>query len=198
MSRIGLARIIISAAVLGLSATAASAHVGHSAEGFVHGFLHPVGGVDHLLATLASGLLGALIGGKARWLVPLTFITAMVSGGALGASGVELPLVESMILASVIVLGALAAFGTALRLSVILPIIAAFALFHGFAHGAEMPANVSGSAYAAGFVAATALLHAVAVAAFIASAHLWSSRHFARIAGAGVALAGAGLALRLT
>lgn len=189
-------RFSIAATVLGLSASTAFAHTGHGAEGFVHGFMHPVGGLDHLLAMLASGLLGAIIGGKARWLVPATFIAAMVLGGILGASGFQLPLVEAMIAASVVVLGALAAYGTSLRLGFILPVIGGFALFHGFAHGAEMPADVSGFEYAMGFISATALLHATALAAFVASAHIWSSKHFTRVAGAAVALAGAGLVLR--
>ena len=163
----GISRIIFSAALLGLSATAASAHVGHGAEGFVHGFMHPIGGLDHLLAMLASGLLGAVIGGKAWWLVPLTFIAAMVAGGALGASGFALPLVETMILASVVVLTGLAIFGRSLGLSRLLPLVGGFALFHGFAHGAEMPANVSALEYAAGFAGSTALLHGAALIAVL-------------------------------
>jgi urease accessory protein len=160
-------RIIISMGLIGLSATAASAHVGHGAEGFTQGFFHPIGGLDHVLAMLASGLLGAMIGGKARWLVPLTFIAAMVVGGALGVSDFELPLVESMILASVVVLAGLAAFGRSLALSRLLPLVGGFALFHGFAHGAEMPADVSGFTYAAGFLTATALLHVAAIIAVL-------------------------------
>jgi urease accessory protein len=164
---------IIGATLLGLSATAASAHVGQGAEGFVLGFLHPVGGFDHMLAMLASGLLGALIGGKARWLVPLTFIAAMLAGGALGASGFELALLEAMIVASVVVLAGLAAFGRSLRLSRLLPLVAGFAFFHGFAHGAEMPADVSGVAYALGFVAATVLLHTTTIVAVLGYTRFW-------------------------
>jgi urease accessory protein len=176
MTRIAITRIIIGATLLGLSATAASAHVGHGAVGFVHGFLHPVGGLDHVLAMLASGLLGALIGGRALWAVPLTFIAAMLAGGALGASGVELPLLETMILVSVAVLVGLAAFGRSLGLARLLPLVGGFALFHGFAHGAEMPADVSGFTYAAGFVAATALLHAAAIAAVLGYARMWPAK----------------------
>jgi urease accessory protein len=172
----GISRIFISAALLGLSATAASAHVGHGAEGFVHGFMHPIGGLDHLLAMLASGLLGAVTGGKARWLVPVTFIVAMVAGGALGASGFELPLVETMILASVVVLAGLAIFGRSLGLSRLLPLVGGFALFHGFAHGAEIPANVSAFEYAAGFVATTALLHAAAIIAVMGYTKTWPAK----------------------
>jgi urease accessory protein len=176
MARNTFTRIIFSTALLGLSATAASAHVGHGAEGFVQGFFHPIGGLDHVLAMLASGLLGALIGGKARWLVPLTFIAAMVAGGMLGASGLELPLVETMITASVIVLGALAAFGRKLSLNAMLPLIGGFALFHGFAHGSEMPANVSALEYAAGFVGATALLHVAAIIAVLGYTKAWPAK----------------------
>ncbi len=176
MTRNTITRIIISAALLGLSATAASAHVGHGAEGFAQGFFHPMGGLDHVLAMLASGLLGAMIGGKARWLVPLAFISSMVAGGMLGASGFELPLVETIILASVVVLAGLAAFGRSLGLSRLLPLIGGFALFHGFAHGAEMPADVSGFTYAAGFVAATALLHAAAIVAVLGYTKAWPAK----------------------
>ncbi len=176
MARIILTRISLATALLGFSATAASAHVGHGAEGFVQGFFHPIGGLDHVLAMLASGLLGAMIGGKAKWLVPLTFISAMVAGGALGASGFELPLVETMILVSVVVLAGLAAFGRSLGLSRLLPLIGGFALFHGFAHGAEMPANVSALQYAAGFVGATALLHIAAIIAVLGYAKAWPAK----------------------
>jgi urease accessory protein len=176
MARNSFNRIVISVVLLGLSATAASAHVGHGAEGFVHGFMHPLGGLDHLLAMLASGLLGAMIGGKARWLVPLAFIAAMVAGGLLGASGFELPLVETMILASVVVLAMLAAFGRSLRLSHLLPIVGGFALFHGFAHGAEMPANVSALQYSAGFIGATTLLHVAAIVAVLGYTKAWPAR----------------------
>jgi urease accessory protein len=176
MARNSFKRIVISVGLLGLSATAASAHVGHGAEGFVHGFMHPIGGLDHLLAMLASGLLGAVIGGKARWLVPLTFIAAMVVGGALGASGFELPMVETMILTSVVVLAGLAAFGRSLGLSRLLPLVGGFALFHGFAHGAEMPANVSALQYAAGFVGATALLHGAAIIAVLGYLKVWPAK----------------------
>jgi urease accessory protein len=176
MARIILTRISLATALLGFSATAASAHVGHGAEGFVQGFIHPIGGLDHVLAMLASGLLGAMIGGKAKWLVPLTFISAMVAGGALGASGFELPLVETMILVSVVVLAGLAVFGRSLGLSRLLPLIGGFALFHGFAHGAEMPANVSALQYAAGFVGATALLHIAAIIAVLGYAKAWPAK----------------------
>jgi urease accessory protein len=176
MTRNAITSIIISAAVLGLSATAASAHVGHGAEGFAQGFFHPIGGLDHVLAMLASGLLGAMIGGKARWFVPLTFIVAMVVGGVLGASGYELPLVETMILASVVVLAGLAAFGRYLSLRAMLPLIGGFALFHGFAHGAEMPANISALQYAAGFVAATSFLHVAAIIAVLGYTKAWPTK----------------------
>jgi urease accessory protein len=176
MARSSFKRIVISVGLLGLSATAASAHIGHGTVGFVQGFFHPIGGLDHVLAMLASGLLGAMIGGKARWLVPLTFIAVMVAGGALGASGFELPLVETMILASVVVLAGLAIFGRSLGLSRLLPLVGGFALFHGFAHGAEMPANVSALEYAAGFVGATSLLHGAAVIAVMGYAKAWPTK----------------------
>jgi urease accessory protein len=144
---------------------AAVAHTGHSdASGFADGFLHPVGGLDHVLAMVAVGLYAAMLGGRALWLVPAAFLGAMALGGAAGVAGVALRYAEIGIALSVVVLG----LGVALRVS--LPTIAAvalvglFAVFHGYAHGAEMPQEVSGYAYAAGFMLATALLHCAGIA----------------------------------
>ena len=139
----------------------AMAHTGvGDTHGFVHGFLHPVSGVDHVMAMFAVGLLAANWGGRALYFLPMSFLFMMTAGGVLGLNAVEIPMVELGISASLIV------FGLALALNISLPVIAGmaiigfFALFHGHAHGSEMPADVSGMDYAAGFLLATAILHA--------------------------------------
>src|SRR3954453_681452 len=146
-------RIAAAAAVLIAFTGAAAAHSGHAdAGGFTHGFMHPLGGLDHVLAMVAVGLYAALLGGRALWLVPATFVGVMALGGALGVAGYPLPYTEIGIALSVAVLG----LAVALRIS--LPTLAAmalaggFALFHGQAHGAEMPQDMSGYQYGAGFM----------------------------------------------
>lgn len=142
----------------------AHAHTGlGDAAGFAHGVLHPWTGLDHLCAMIAVGLWAAQCGGKAVWVVPLTFLGVMTFGGALGMTGVALPGVEPGIAASVLVLGVLIAAAVQLPLVATASLVALFALFHGHAHGAEMPATASGLAYALGFLAATASLLALGV-----------------------------------
>jgi urease accessory protein len=108
-------------------------------------------------------LVAYQLGGRALWLVPASFVLAMTAGGALGLAGIPVPFVEVGIAASVLVLGAIVAFGVKAPVAVAMALVAAFAVFHGHAHGAEMPAGGSIAAYAAGFVLATALLHAAGV-----------------------------------
>jgi urease accessory protein len=177
-----------------LSLTAnASAHTGvGDAHGFVHGFMHPVGGLDHVLAMVAVGLYAALLGGRALWLVPASFVGVMAIGGALGIAGINVPYVEIGIALSIVVLG----LAVALRLSV--PTLAAmglvgfFAIFHGHAHGAEMPQDASGYAYAAGFMLATALLHAAGVSLGLIAGRLTAlgGARLTQAAGGAMALAG--------
>jgi urease accessory protein len=147
-----------------LMITPALAHTGFGeTTGFAQGFVHPVGGIDHVLAMVAVGLIAALTGGRALWLVPASFVSMMAVGGALGMAGIGIPFVEIGIGLSV------AVFGAAVALRANVPVVAAmavagfFAIFHGHAHGAEMPDNVSGFEYAVGFVLATALLHAAGI-----------------------------------
>lgn len=138
----------------------AFAHTGvEETAGFTHGFAHPIGGLDHLLAMLAVGMLAAVLGGRALWLVPLSFILMMLAGGALGTASVSLPLVELGIGVSVIALGLGVGFRVTLPTSWAIALVGLFAIFHGHTHGAEMPETTSGVEYAAGFVLATALLH---------------------------------------
>jgi urease accessory protein len=185
-------RIAAAAAVLLALTGAAAAHTGHGeTSGFTHGFMHPVGGLDHVLAMVAVGLYASLLGGRALWLVPVTFVTVMALGGALGVAGYALPYTEIGIALSVVVLG----LAVALRIS--LPVLAAmalagiFAIFHGHAHGAEMPQDLSGYEYAAGFLLATALLHGTGIAAGMIAGQLGErGGWFARAAGGAMAAAG--------
>jgi urease accessory protein len=154
-------RLISAAAVLaaGLALTpgAALAHPGHGA-GFVAGLLHPLTGPDHLLAMLAIGLWAAVLGGRAVWALPVTFVLALGAGGLAGhLAGVELPGVEQSILASLMILGVATALAWRAPLGLAVAGVAAFGAAHGLAHGAESPADVL--PYAMGFVLASTALH---------------------------------------
>ncbi len=189
-------RLALSAAALTALATAAEAHTGHGAtNAFTAGFAHPLGGVDHLLAMVAVGLWAGLAGGRALWLWPAGFVAAMVLGGALGMAGVPMPFVEQGIVGSVIVIGLAAALAFSPSLAVGVAIAALAGLFHGHAHGTEVPADASGLAYAAGFALATALLHACGIAATVIAAR-FTLPVAARAAGGLTAVAGVVLAAR--
>jgi len=144
---------------------AASAHpaIGEAA-GFSHGFAHPISGLDHILAMVMVGVFAFQLGGRATWLVPATFVLVLALGGALGVAGINVPFVEIGIALSVVVLGAVVAFNVKAPLAAALGVVGLFAIFHGHAHGAEMPENATGAAYAAGFMIATALLHVAGLA----------------------------------
>ncbi len=173
------------------------AHV--HAAGFVQGFLHPLGGLDHLLAMVLVGLLAVQLGGRAIVALPAAFLALMAAGGAAGLAGLALPFVELGIAASVVALGAALAFAVRAPVAAAALVVGGFALFHGFAHGAELPAGAGASAYAAGFLLATALLHAAGVGLGVMLARL-SERYGAltlRAAGAASALVGVGMLARL-
>jgi len=147
------------ASVILLTPAMALAHTGHGdAAGFIHGMAHPMSGIDHVLAMIAVGLLAARMGGRALLLLPLTFISIMAGAAVLGMIGFDLPFFEIGIAASLVVLGLAVAFPSRLSSLMGAGLIAVFAVFHGYAHGAEMPADVSGLAYGAGFLVGTALL----------------------------------------
>jgi len=181
----------LAALILCFAPTLASAHTGLGAtHGFSDGFSHPVSGLDHILAMMAVGFLAARIGGRAMWLVPLAFVAMTAAGGLTGMSGIGLPFVEVGIAASVLVLGLaiaarmpLPAAGTAL-------LVGFFAVFHGHAHGAEMPAGASGLAYGLGFVMATVALHAAGIGLAIGLDRFANSLRIAQAAGGAMALAG--------
>jgi urease accessory protein len=153
----------IAAALLALAPTVAFAHPGHDGASLVSGFLHPLGGFDHIIAMVAVGLLAARLGGRALWLVPASFVAAMTVAGLAGMADAGLPYVETGIALSVVVLGAVAVFGVAMPVAAAMGLVAFFAIFHGYAHGIEMPETASGLAYGAGFVAATAILHGIGI-----------------------------------
>lgn len=159
-----VARVVPALVALGFSG-GALAHAGHGvADGFLSGFVHPLLGWDHLVAMVAVGLWGAFLRAPAIWLLPVVFPLVMACGAALGVLGVPLPAVEAGIALSGVVLGLLVAFAVRLPLLVAIVIVAVFAIFHGHAHGAELPEAVNPFAYALGFVLATGLLHLAGIA----------------------------------
>lgn len=146
-----------------LMAAPAMAHLDPAAHGSVAaGFTHPLFGADHVLAMVAVGLWAAMLGGRAIWAVPAAFVGAMAVGFALSLLGMPLPMVEPLILASVIVMGVLVALAVKLPMAAGMAVVAALAVFHGHAHGSEM-GGAGALAYLAGFASATALLHAAGI-----------------------------------
>jgi len=155
---------ILGAFALLLTPAIAFAHPGHGDNGLIAGLSHPIFGLDHLLAMLAVGLWAAQQQGAARWALPCTFVGTMLIGGMLGFEGLELPALESGIAASVLALGLAVTLAVRPPLSMAVGATALFALFHGVAHGLELPEMSSPWAYAGGFVVATAALHAAGYA----------------------------------
>jgi len=182
-------------AVLALFPVAAMAHtVVGASSGFAAGFAHPLGGLDHVLAMFAVGLWAAQQGGRALWLVPVSFVVMMLLGGVLGIAHVYLPMEEQGILASVLVLGVLIATAQRLPASAGAILVAVFAVFHGHAHGSELPLSDAGMSYAAGFILATILLHSVGLGLALGLKQLNATR-LLRIAGGAIAMSGLYMAL---
>lgn len=176
--------------VLLLIPTTAFAHVqGGEAIGLLSGIRHPISGLDHVLAMIAVGLWGAQLGAPAVWLLPVTFPMVMAFGGLLGLMGINLPGIEIGIAVSAIALG-LAVFREArLKLWLAAAMVGFFAIFHGYAHGTELPPGGNGLLYSIGFVVTTGMLHAAGIT--IGVIHRWSAgRVVLRGAGACVAMAG--------
>lgn len=193
-------RLTLKSALLAVAMTAAPAtafaHIGiGDTHGIMHGFSHPISGIDHILAMVAVGMFAAYRGGRALWLVPATFVLMMAAGGALGVAGVPVPFVETGIAASVIVLGLAVAFQWSAPIAAAMGLVGFFAIFHGHAHGAEMPADASGVQYALGFMIATALLHIVGIAVGFGIGRVGSrgSQLALRTSGTIMALAGVGM-----
>lgn len=174
-----------------LSPALALAHPGHGSSGLMAGLAHPLFGLDHLLAMLAVGLWAAQQSGAARWALPATFVGTLLLGGLLGFAGLQIPLMETGIAASVLAFGLLVAVAIRLPMAIALGLTAVFALTHGIAHGLELPVQTSPWGYALGFVAATAALHAAGYA--VVRVLPQAATPLVRVAGGATALAGAWL-----
>jgi urease accessory protein len=168
---------------------AVSAHTGaHDTYGLFSGFAHPFSGLDHLLAMLAVGIWTIQMRHKSMWLLPAAFVSVMLLGAVLGLSGLGLPYVETGIALSVLVFGLLIASAIRLPTAFGVCLVAVFALFHGYAHGTEMPAGVA-SGFMAGFALATALLHISGMASAILL-RKFNADLAVRVAGGAMALSG--------
>jgi len=179
-------------AIAVLAGRPALAHIvdGSAAGGFLGGFAHPLFGLDHVVAMIAVGLWGAFLGPPAIWLLPIAFPMVMAFGGAIAILGVPVPGVEIGIALSAIVLGGMIALAARPPLVGAALIVAAFAIFHGHAHGAELPPGTDAVAFSVGFVMATGLLHLAGIALGLLTR--WpAGRLGVRAAGVGIALVGA-------
>lgn len=184
-------KLALTLAVLALPGVA-DAHVGLHADGTLAGIGHPFSGLDHILAMVAVGFWASTLGGRARWIVPSAFVAVMALGGLMGIYGVTLPMVETGIALTVAVLGLLVAFEVKVPTAAAAVIVGICALFHGYAHGSELPAMAHAGGYVAGFMAATVVLHLLGIG--LASLRFGAAgRIVGRAAGAAVALAGAAL-----
>jgi urease accessory protein len=182
--------LLISAVFLFVTAAGAQAHIiPGDVHGFGSGFGHPLSGLDHILAMFAVGLWAAQLGGRARWLVPASFVSVMALGGVLAMAGLRVPFTEAGILLSVLVLGILVAVAARFPLAASMAVVGLFAFFHGHSHGTEMPANAVGCAYGAGFALATALLHASGIG-IGTLAQQSAKQPVIRFAGAAIAVTG--------
>ncbi len=178
----------ITAVLLTLFSSLAYAHTSE-AGGFVSGFLHPIYGFDHLVAMVAVGILGAILGGRAVWQLPVYFPLAMAIGGVIGIKGIGLPYTEIFIALSAVVLGVLIITYRKINLILASIIVGFFALFHGHAHGTELPTAVSPVTYSIGFVLGTGLLHLAGILiSFIE--HKSFGKNVLKICGGFVALTG--------
>lgn len=186
-------RLIKGFAALGLIAITvpAFAHVSamHSASGFQMGFMHPLTGLDHLLAMMAVGVWAALHKRPAVWLLPVVFPAMMVIGALLGVSGMVIPGVEAGIAASVLILGLMIAFSMKVPVPFSACMVAVFAVAHGYAHGVELPAGEAALSFGLGFLLSTAMLHLAGLVGTIYLNQLRNGR-LIRIAGAVIAAFG--------
>jgi urease accessory protein len=173
-----------------LCAQVTQAHVNKGeAVSFLSGVKHPISGLDHVVAMIAVGLWGAQLGAPAIWVLPVAFPMVMAGGGMLGLLGLPLPGVEIGIAASALLLGAAVMMELRPPIALAAILVGFFAVFHGYAHGSELPAGESGLLYSLGFVMATGCLHAVGIS--IGLVHRWSwGKRVLRVAGAAIALTG--------
>lgn len=189
-------RLIVWSILLSVAAGPAVAHKeGGMVGGFVSGLAHPITGWDHVVAMLAVGLWGAFLGPPAIWLLPMVFPLVMAGGGVLGILGVPIPSAEIGIALSAIVLGSCVLFALRPALWIAASLVGLFAVFHGHAHGTELPSSAEPLAYAAGFVMATGLLHVCGIA--LGQLTRWRIGHYiVRASGGAIALAGLGFLMR--
>ncbi|MFQ5479711.1 MAG: HupE/UreJ family protein [Thermodesulfobacteriota bacterium] len=160
MKLIKFCSLLVLLSIIFLLPASAFAHPGFAhGPGFFNAFIHPFSGLDHILAMVAVGILAFKSGGRALWVLPAAFLSLMLLGCILGLTGLTVPFIEGGVITSVLILGLLIAVAASLPLAPAMSIVGLFALFHGFAHGTEMPLAASGLVYVAGFTAATLLLH---------------------------------------
>ena len=172
------------------------AHTGaDTVFGFQTGFLHPISGPDHLIAMVAVGLWGAQLGAPAIWVLPITFPLVMAMGGVLGITGIAIPFVETFIALSAIALGLAVAMRLRPPLWAATALVAVFAIFHGYAHGRELPSAADPVGYGVGFVVATGLLHLTGI--LIGTVTRWPLGERA-VRACGTAIAGAGVFFLVT
>jgi urease accessory protein len=185
-------RLLIALALCTLYVGVVQAHVGIGvAGGFSSGFMHPIFGWDHIVAMVAVGLWGAFLGAPAIWILPVVFPLVMAIGGSLGVLGVPLPAVEIGIALSAIVLGAMVAFAARPPIWLAACVVGVFAIFHGYAHGMELPKAANPLAYSLGFVIATGMLHICGIAIGLLAS--WpAGKVVVRLGGGVIALAGIG------
>ncbi|SLN60323.1 HupE / UreJ protein [Pseudoruegeria aquimaris] len=152
-------------ALFGAAGLPALAHEGSGyGGGFIAGFTHPILGWDHVAAMVAVGLWGAVLGAPSIWILPVVFPLVMALGAVAGILGIPVPAVETGIALSAVVLGLMVVFAARPPIWIAAVIVGAFAIFHGYAHGTELPATVNAFAYAIGFVISTGLLHLIGIA----------------------------------
>jgi urease accessory protein len=188
----------LTAIILFGTSSVAFAHPGHDVSGLAAGLMHPFSGLDHLLAMVAVGLWAAQGNKKGNtekhgerkiWLLPATFMTMLAAGAGIATQWQSMPLVEAGISTSVLALGLLVALAMQLPASLSVAITALFGLLHGYAHGLELPESAAPTAYALGFLAATATLHLIGIAVGVAT----RDRHalLAKMLGVVIAASGA-------
>jgi urease accessory protein len=155
--------LALSLTVLAYIPTAGAHSIGAEGAGFITGLAHPFMGLDHLLAMIATGIWAAQIGGSAVWRLPLSFIAMMAVAALISASSFSLPTLEPLIAGSVVLLGLMVVFAIRLPVNLSMLLVGLFAVFHGYAHGLEIPQASSAIQYGSGFVLATALLHLIGI-----------------------------------
>lgn len=193
-----IGRLVVALVILGAGSVPAFAHLNPEEHGsFAAGLSHPLFGADHILAMVAVGLWASLLGGRALWPVPSAFVGTMAIGFAAALSGLSLPFVEPVVLASAVVIGLLAAVALRIPVWACMAMVGFFAFFHGHAHGGEL-GSAGVLSFGIGFAVSTALLHAAGIGSGLGLGRIFggeAGRLVTRIAGGATALGGLWLAL---